>query len=358
MRRAGHGGSSPDRFGLAVTWLRFPRRRSAALVALVLVLAAARPALAYLKFAVRLGGDREVTLQWTGASVRYFITDLGVPAVGPSQLAGALARAFSTWQDVPTASLTYTFGGFTDALPGESDGRSTLGFVAVPELERVLASTSFLIDEVTGELLEADIFFNAAFPWSVSSEGEPGRFDLETIAVHEIGHLSGLGHSAIGETEVSGNGRRVIAAESVMFPIAFGAGNIASRQLRADDVAGISDVYPDGDFERRTGVLSERITKNGLGLFGAHVVAFNPATRALVGGFSANAQGEFSIAGLSPGPHVLRIEPLDDADVESFFESDPELPADLDFQAMFFDRLVVVPRGGGSRPVEIAVRAK
>ena len=48
-----------------------------------------------------------------------------------------------------------------------------------PELDRVLASTSFLIDMSTGELLESDIFFNCAFPWSVAPAGEAGRYDLE-----------------------------------------------------------------------------------------------------------------------------------------------------------------------------------
>ena len=113
----------------------------------------------------------------------------------------------------------------------------------------MLASTSFLVDRVTGALLESDIFFNSAFPWSVAPAGATGRFDLESIALHEIGHLSGLGHSALGETELrDGGGRRVLAAEAVMFPIAFTAGSIAARTLKADDIAGISDLYPEADF--------------------------------------------------------------------------------------------------------------
>ena len=150
---------------------------------------------------------------------------------------------------MPTSAITYQFGGLTVARPGDDDGSSTLGFENRPELDRVLASTSLLVDTTTGALLESDIFFNAAFAWSVSASGEAGRFDLESIAVHEIGHLSGLGHSALGETELrEGGGRRVLAAEAVMFPIAFAAGSIASRTLKADDIAGISDLYPDGDF--------------------------------------------------------------------------------------------------------------
>ena len=91
-------------------------------------------------------------------------------------------------------------------------------------------------------------------------------------------------------------------------------------------------------------------------MFGAHVVAFNPATGALVGNFSLDTQGRFSIAGLTPGPYIVRIEPLDDADVESFFESEP--PTDIDLRAAFYDRLVGVPRGGDSGAIEIKAAAK
>jgi hypothetical protein len=59
---------------------------------------------------------------------------------------------------------------------------------------------------------------------------------------------------------------------------------------------------------------------------------------------------------LSPGPHVIRLEPLDDADVTSFFSESTQV--DLDFRVTFFDRLVVVPRGGDSGSIELKVVAK
>ena len=109
---------------------------------------------------------------------------------------------------------------------------------------------AFVVDRVTGALVESDIFFNSAFPWSVAPAGVTGRFDLESVALHEIGHMSGLGHSALGETELrEGGGRRVLAAEAVMFPIAFTSGSIAARTLKADDITGITDLYPEADFD-------------------------------------------------------------------------------------------------------------
>jgi hypothetical protein len=324
-------------------------------IALVLLLITATPSHAYLKFGVNIG-SRDITLRWEDTPVRYFIFDRSVPGVSASQFADTIRRAFDSWQNVDTAAISYEFGGFTGSLPGEDDGRSTLGFLDAPEDDRVLASTSFLINTLTGELLESDIFFNSSFSWSVSGSGEDGRYDLESIAVHEIGHLSGLGHSAIGETSLSGGGRRVLSAETVMFPFAFRSGTTAGRTLRPDDVAGISDIYPDNRFNATHGSISGRVTRNGSGVYGVHVVAFNLATGAMIGNFSLNQEGEFSIAGLSPGAHVVRVEPLDDADIESFF--DPQDPVELDFQGMFLNRLVVAPRGGDSGSIELRVVAR
>jgi hypothetical protein len=331
------------------------RRRIAIVLAACLVVAPAHPALAYLKLGIDIGG-KSVIAKWASMPVRYFVTDRGVPGVSATDFQGAAARAFSTWQDVPTAAITYEFAGYTSRPPGEDDGRTTLGFLNAPELDRVLASTSFLVDSVTGEVLEADIFFNSAFDWSVSAAGERNRWDLQTIALHEIGHLSGLGHSAIGETEIAGGGRRVLATGSVMFPIALGTNDVSGRVLRADDIAGISDLYPDGGFEDETGSLSGRITKNGTGVFGAHVVAFDLANGALVGNFALSTDGRFSIAGLRPGPHAIRVEPLDDADTDSFF--DPDHAIDLSFRSKYYEKLVVVPRGADSGAFEVKVVAK
>jgi len=324
-------------------------------MSLALLFAAPRPAAAYLKFGYTVGG-RQVTVKWARFPVSYFVSNSGVPGVTATEFQAAVGRAFATWQAVPTSAITYSFAGFTASRADEGDGRSVLGFLNEPTQDRVLASTSFLVDDLTGELLESDIFFNSTFPWSVSANGETGRWDLETIALHEIGHFSGLGHSALGETEQGSSGRRVLSVGAAMFPIALGTGDTSGRKLTADDIAGISDLYPDGDFAREKGSVSGRVTKNGAGIFGAHVVAFEPRTGGRVGTFTLNRNGDFSIAGLSPGVHVIRVEPLDDADPDSFFDS--AAPVDINFTALFLERLVVVPRAGDSGGIELTVTAK
>lgn len=330
------------------------RRAAAWMVAAALALAGAPTAFAYLKLGTHQG-TRLITLRFNKMPVRYFVTNRDVPGVSAPQLRDAASRAFASWAAVPNVALSSEFVGFTNAEPQSGDNTNVLGFSSRPDLERVLGSTSFTVDTVTGEILESDIFFNSTFQWSATSAGEAGRHDIESIALHEIGHLHGLGHSMLGETEVIGTGRRVIGAESVMFPIAFSAGTL-NRALRADDIAGLSDIYGNDTFRNSTGSITGRVTKNGTGVIGAHIVAFNPASGKLVGGFTLSDDGTFVIAGLEPGPQVVRVEPLDDGDVASFL--DATLNIDANFKPAFYSRLVSVPRGGTARSIEISVVAK
>jgi hypothetical protein len=313
------------------------------------------PADAYLKLGARVGG-RTVTLRWGATPVRYFVTERGAGNVSAPQVQQAVARGFASWEAIATSTVTAEFMGFTNVSPISGDDRTTIGFVNRPDLDRVLGATNFFLDDVTGEVIESDIFLNSYFDWSVADGGESNRYDVESIAVHEIGHLLGLAHSALGETEVRSGGRRVLGAEAVMFPVAFSAGTTVGRVLKADDIAGMSDIYPSDDFRKTTGSVSGRVTRAGRGLIGAHVVAFNPRTGHLVASFSLTSDGAFTIAGLEPGPHVLRVEPLDDGDIDSFF--DALLGVDVNFRPKFYERLVVVPRGGGARDADITVQSK
>lgn len=330
-------------------------KRFAARLALVMaVVVTETPAAAYLKLGTMLNGQ-VVDVTWQQQPIGYFVSDYAGNGVSAADLRGALARAAATWSGVDSATVRFEFQGMTAALPEVVDGRTTIGFLDRPDLDQVLGVTSFLLDSTTGAIVEADVFFNSRFVWSVSAEGTPGRVDLESVALHELGHLLGLGHSAIGETERTSSGnRRLLATGASMFPIAMMAGSVAERVLHPDDVAGVSDLYPAANTVDTTGGIVGRVTKNGQGLLGAHVVAFNPETGELIGNFTLNPDGEFVIARLPPGPYILRVEPVDDAEIESFFST----TVDLDFRVTYAPRMVVAPRGGSSGSIEIQVSPK
>jgi hypothetical protein len=318
------------------------------------VVAAATPASAYLQLSVTLRGQ-VTAIKWNQGPVRWFSTTADGPGVTAAQFQSALNAAFGTWEAVPTATIAFQYGGVTRATPADdNDGLSVVGFESHPEMDRTLAATGFTLDLVSGAIVESDIFFNTAFDWTTSDA--PNAFDLQSVATHEIGHFLGLGHSALGETEPTGTGgRRVVAAGSVMFPIAFGRGITTDRVLMPDDVAGVSSTYPVSGFEHDTGSIVGRVRIGGRGVFAAHVAAVNLRTGDLVGGFALNREGEFVIRGLAPGLYAVRAEPIDDADTDSFFD-DPGI--DINFRATLSDRLVAVPAGGSPASFDMTVAPK
>ena len=330
-------------------------RRVAVLTAITVAIVAAGPQAAYLKLGT-LVGTTVRGLRWNGP-VRYFVTNRDVPGVAATDLQRAVGRALATWGATPGGVVSSEFVGFTTAEPFARDGMSVIGFRSRPDLDRTLGATTFTLDTITGDVLESDIFLNSSFPWSVAAAGDGQRFDVESIALHELGHLFGLGHSALGETELTpGGGRRVLAKAAVMFPIAFPPGNLRDRALDADDVAGIGDIYGSISRDRLVGSISGRVTLDGRGMFGAHVTAFNTTTGNLIGSFALDEDGHFVIAGLAPGIYVVRVEPLDDGDIDSFFETG--LTVDVGFKPAYASRLIGVAAATGGDAGEIKVSRK
>ena len=329
-------------------------RRAAALVTSCLLLGSAATG-AYLKLGNDVG-DRVIPLRWSDLPIQYAVTDRDSPGVSAIDLQAAVARAFATWASVAGSGISSAFIGFTSQQPFVEDATSVIGFRSRPDLERTLGATTFVFDRDSGRVLESDIFFNTSFTWSVAEGGEAGRYDVESIAVHEVGHLLGLSHSALGETEILGDGRRrVLGKASVMFPIAYPPGNVRDRTLAADDTAGLFDTYAPAA-ARALGAASGRVLKDGRGVYGAHVTAFNPTTGDLVGTFTLSESGDFVIAGLPVGVYILRAEPVDDADLDAFF--DAVSAVDIDFRPAYAPLLVAVPAGGTSSRVDILVSSK
>ncbi|MFQ5790925.1 MAG: matrixin family metalloprotease, partial [Acidobacteriota bacterium] len=204
------------------------------------------------------------------------------------------------------------------------------------------------------EVSESDIFFNDAFPWSVTPGGTPGRFDFQSVATHEIGHFLGLGHSGVGVMETNGDRRELVEGSAAMFPFAFPRGSTIGRTLTPDDIAGASALYPTASFSQETGSLSGSITKNGEGLLGAQVLTFNPFTGEMIG-FFTDGSGEFQIRGLKPGPHVVRVNPITDPASPDDFGFD-EAEVDLDFSDALFKGRAEVQPAGNTTGIDVEVQ--
>ena len=76
-----------------------------------------------------------------------------------------------------------------------------------------------------GGTITGDVHFNTAYTWVDNPNASSSQYDFYTVALHELGHSLGLGHSTV--------------AGSVMQSIYAGG----RRTLHADDIAGIQTIY-------------------------------------------------------------------------------------------------------------------
>ena len=117
---------------------------------------------------------------------KYHLTYGFLPST-PSAAKGAVARAFATWasnskltfspaQSYENADLKISFesGDHGDMYPFDGPGG-------------ILAHSFSPTD--------GRFHYDGDETWSVGAT--PGAFDLESVALHEIGHLLGLGHSSV-----------------------------------------------------------------------------------------------------------------------------------------------------------------
>ncbi len=144
----------------------------------------------------------------------------------------------------------------------------------------------------TGQIIDADVLFNGGgFKFTTSSE--PGGFDVQDVATHELGHLLGLDHSG--------------CAGATMFPYVDQT-VILHRSLSADDARGIESIYPVSQKASIKG--SVRRAGPGTVVKGAWVGARDAQGR-LAAAALTNSTGNFTLSSLSPGTYRVYATPLD-----------------------------------------------
>ncbi|MDP6739559.1 MAG: IPT/TIG domain-containing protein [Planctomycetota bacterium] len=144
----------------------------------------------------------------------------------------------------------------------------------------------------TGQIIDADVLFNGGgFKFTTSSE--PGGFDVQDVATHELGHLLGLDHSG--------------CAGATMFPYVDQT-VILHRSLSADDARGMESIYPVSQKASIKG--SVRRAGPGSVVKGAWVGARDAQGR-LAAAALTNNTGNFTLSSLSPGTYRVYATPLD-----------------------------------------------
>jgi hypothetical protein len=272
---------------------------ASAAVALIFALTATVSSYAFVRLANGAYG-----LYWANGSHQAIVytisTAMPAPGITDGSADAAIRLGFARWQAVPSTSITFQEDA-TPASRARTDWQSQdlhLVWFDTTDSSNMFSANSGLVAVTPvsfggdGSIFDADIIFNAR-DHQFSTTLQPGTFDVQNIATHEIGHFMGLDHSAI--------------LGATMNPFAVEQ-DVRLRSLESDDVAGASTIYPHSGFA--LGSISGKIMNGGSSVSGAHVVAEDTNGSPCSSGLS-QADGTFQISGLAQGSYTVYVEPLD-----------------------------------------------
>jgi hypothetical protein len=282
-------------------------RRALSIGAMALIIAV--PLSGYVSRKSLDSGGRIVINKWASLPITWRINpERGSNVTGAGDFTSAFRLAFLEWSAISTATIAFTEGPPTAASvkPGLDQinliaANMTPSEWAVYGVDAV-SLTNVISSVTSGQILETDIILNPNVAFSTDPTTPPGRMDLQAVATHEVGHLLGLDHTPL--------------ASAVMFPLA--AGYRFSRTLTADDMIGVSTLYPTAIFLGRGSIEGTVRTTTNVGVFGAIVLAVGANGQPMATAVT-DAEGKFSIAGLPAGSYTLLAEPMDGPFTENNF---------------------------------------
>ena len=128
-------------------------------------------------------------MKWpVGSNVGYSVNANSAKVAG--ELA-AVQSAAGSWSAINPSGFRLTYQGSTSVTSESRNGQNTICWEN-QGASSTLATTYTWYSG--GTILENDIVFNEAQNWSTSG----GDYDVETVALHEMGHVVGLDHSNSG----------------------------------------------------------------------------------------------------------------------------------------------------------------
>lgn len=296
------------------------------ILAALLTLAALTPMLdAHVRLTTQVGYD----LRWgQPANISIVVNQTGSDDITDGSHFTAFQNAIRTWNTVPgsAARLVENTSSVQRARTDWGDDRLHLMYFDedgssgyLPFGSGIVAITPVWFT-ASGVISDADVLFNGR-DFLFTTSGEPGHFDLQDVATHELGHLLGLDHSGW--------------AGATMYPYVDTTINL-HRSLSQDEICGMRAAYPSAEFGMLSGVLRR---SNDDIVEGAQIVARGLDGRPYASVLTSNL-GAFSLRGLALGDYTLYATPLDAPVSESNLSSSYDV--DTNFQTTMFGTFTVL----------------
>lgn len=310
-----------------------------------------------------------VDRQWSTSLPTSVITQLTPPETAIQQVDRAIRNSFDVWTSVDapvgTTLTPASLGALTQtATPNICDFQDGLNSICFNQSHSAFSGgvLAFTIANsydqigpapvpnhpnttIIGEIVDADIYFrnnssSITFATREALAANPNAFDLESVLIHELGHFFGFSHSGVMRAMMYPFAGRGIITGGVRCA----SGSVCDLPLADDDRAGMRVLYPNAANPNIGSISGFILPANPLtlalipsatagkpqparpvtGIFGAHVVAVDAATGAVVagtlGGWSctqgqqlpSNFDGFYKIEGLPVNrSYKIFVEPLD-----------------------------------------------
>lgn len=144
-------------------------------------------------------------------------------------------------------------------------------------------------------ITDADIQFNTNFNFYTPSYSSPptSYFEIETVAIHEIGHMVGMDHSGL--------------ADAMMYPYGDSGNGGIKHSLTIDDEIGSSVLYGSSDIVSLAGKIEGAVTVGGTGALGAHVVAIDATTGNVITDTLTDNNGNYTLHMFQGTYYVLTL---------------------------------------------------